>query len=853
MSNSGHQRPVPSPPLHHNNNMIKTPPKVYDRIPSVQTSRSCLPLDLDTPVPLPRKSLNSPRGKVEYYNLTTRPPAKEPEPHYDQLRPSPVARKTVRSVSPPVPKHPPPLLPPDKCAICNDVLDVDHKCESASRSSERVELHEPLHHYSSPREQQYDTTATESAYNEIKESPLRPSTAFIQELSQAINSLNVDEEVNEKTDADVDGNCGLKEQQVADRISRPGSASASRLSDADSHESGTVTPVADEIVKDVSTNEPIYSNILSLKNNGLNTCHAAAVLTFPPPPPIPPRNTFSTTDSYRSTTPSEYSSVWEDTDVYSDFGTFQRVDSSHYSTCSSASTTTGAKAQSMTLVSSSSGSSCSSTGVKQIRGHKSPETLTEEPNSSRSGSTCADEISSSDDDDQNNYLIRESIADSLAPLITEKRNNGAKSGFLYKSGPSRNNLQKRWFKLDSSAISYYKDDPVSKNGVMWPASPPTGVIYCKNIDLVFVSDTSPLHVQAHSRLQRSLSGMSVKSSPEGDSGKGLFYFEIGVNCEKEKGRQYLLAAENEEDGRDWIKCLTISLVPNLLRSYIHAKRVDAVGSIKMRTFVSGIVTTAWIVLAERCLFFVMDTDECPDRQKHPEIPPSVKSPCNKQNKQEVQTIDLRKVVSVSLASPQKVSSMDNVLEAGQPICIQTKDNMALYLQSNYRVHTDSWFRLLFRQWTLPHNASLSDQYLTAENVPVAVDKCLNFICTYGGLRDKGIYRLNGHMSTVRTIYDSLKGSTKIWDLHLVPEDGIHAHDVASAFKLFMRSFSECILTDRLLEEVLENNQVEDSERRLRTLKSILRQLPIVNYCTLKRIISHMVRSVFAYRVENDSL
>ena len=89
----------------------------------------------------------------------------------------------------------------------------------------------------------------------------------------------------------------------------------------------------------------------------------------------------------------------------------------------------------------------------------------------------------------------------------------------------------------------------------------------------------------------------------------------------------------------------------------------------------------------------------------------------------------------------------------------------------------------------------------------------------------------------------VRSGSHVWPRHLVPEDSVHVHDVVSALKLFLRSQSECVMTDTLLPSILRNNAIEDRERRLHGLKSLFAQLPLVHYCTLKRLAAQLVSVV----------
>lgn len=71
------------------------------------------------------------------------------------------------------------------------------------------------------------------------------------------------------------------------------------------------------------------------------------------------------------------------------------------------------------------------------------------------------------------------------------------------------------------------------------------------------------------------------------------------------------------------------------------------------------------------------------------------------------------------------------------------------------------------------------------------------------------------------------------------KDGITVHDVVSALKFYLKSFDECIFTEKLLARFIStNNAHRERNVRLKIIKELLAEMPEVNYRTLKRLIGH---------------
>ena len=469
--------------------------------------------------------------------------------------------------------------------------------------------------------------------------------------------------------------------------------------------------------------------------------------------------------------------------------------------------------------------SSSSSGLAHV---SSPQVLALEPTYTASSPSISSHSMSSD---TLSLDADKSLNGDEVPLFPKTA--ATKTGYLFKSGPDRKTLSRRWFTLDSTALSYYKEEPVVTAGVPKPRSGPSGVVYIKDMLLITICVSPPLSIQNSSRFQKKF---SVRNAANNNN--PLFYFEVGVDAikEKEKGRLFLLAAENEDDGRKWMNCIGSSLCPKIALGIFHTRKVSCMGRVKVRLNLSGVWISAWISVSDRQMDIVLDHSSS-QIQKYFELPESVLST---PREEEYLIIDLRKVQSVAFAPATQIKPCASCTESdGEPICIQRQNDGALYIQADFTTHTDIWLKMIAKEWTVPANGQLKDQYLTTENVPLAIERCLNFLATYGGVATKGIYRLSGQMSIVRNIFESLKSGNKIWSLHMRPEDGITVHDVVSALKMYLRSFTECILTEDILTLMMSNNDIEDREERLKNIKKILLDLPPVNYFSLKRIIGHL--------------
>uniref|UniRef100_A0A915I400 Rho-GAP domain-containing protein n=1 Tax=Romanomermis culicivorax TaxID=13658 RepID=A0A915I400_ROMCU len=130
---------------------------------------------------------------------------------------------------------------------------------------------------------------------------------------------------------------------------------------------------------------------------------------------------------------------------------------------------------------------------------------------------------------------------------------------------------------------------------------------------------------------------------------------------------------------------------------------------------------------------------------------------------------------------------------------------------------------------------ISEQRLTFDDIPVIVEKCVNFIAVHG-INVEGIHRLSGTASKVKQLFDDFQRDP--YSVHLRIEDYC-VHDVASVLRKFLRQLKEPLITTELRSSFIEASCVQEAGTRHLQCKLLLRQLPLINYRTLRKILSHL--------------
>jgi glucocorticoid receptor DNA-binding factor 1 len=143
---------------------------------------------------------------------------------------------------------------------------------------------------------------------------------------------------------------------------------------------------------------------------------------------------------------------------------------------------------------------------------------------------------------------------------------------------------------------------------------------------------------------------------------------------------------------------------------------------------------------------------------------------------------------------------------------------------------------LTKKFILVAKISIFEQFLTLENVPIFFDKCIRYINAFG-LTKEGVYRINGQKKNYTVLVEqSLSNYQTISNLEIY---SYLVEDITSAVKLFLRTFSECLLTELLNEQWGSLSEIKCEQTRLKNITLLLSQMPKVNVVILKLLVAHL--------------
>ncbi|XP_074649820.1 arf-GAP with Rho-GAP domain, ANK repeat and PH domain-containing protein 1-like isoform X2 [Tubulanus polymorphus] len=288
-------------------------------------------------------------------------------------------------------------------------------------------------------------------------------------------------------------------------------------------------------------------------------------------------------------------------------------------------------------------------------------------------------------------------------------------------------------------------------------------------------------------------------------GKYEHCFEVGTR--KCDNRVYLFAADTEEEKMAWMKAIAKSFCPPDVASSLTD--FDRCGNLYIKHGKTG----DWF----QCFLQV--------KGKHLFIFDSVLN--------EISTVDLRKVSGLTQHEDDE-ETCSLAVEGGLNFIIDLPGGRALYMQGCTRVETESWWNWI-KKTVSEGGKALDEQQLTHENIPVIIDKCIEFVATHG-MEEEGIYRRSGTNSKINNLLTEFAEDSR--SVHLKLED-YEVHDITNCMKRYLRTLSDPLLTSSLHEKWVNTAGIADHASKLQWYKYLLKELPEINYCTLKKLVLHL--------------
>ncbi|KAE9553613.1 hypothetical protein FO519_003158 [Halicephalobus sp. NKZ332] len=288
----------------------------------------------------------------------------------------------------------------------------------------------------------------------------------------------------------------------------------------------------------------------------------------------------------------------------------------------------------------------------------------------------------------------------------------------------------------------------------------------------------------------------------------------------------------------WITLLAKCNCPSYNTLNEAITTIDAGSKIFIREGVTGLWNESFIFTKENTFFYFIPQEEV------------------------IKELDMRKFTQIKMEMP--LADYCNHISHSQegPLLI-ILDGSSLYIQSPSDLGTKMWFSFLQAQLKRP-TRHLSDCRLTAEDIPVIVDKCIKFVSTYG-IKQTGLYRRNGANTEAKAIFEALKNDP--FGTHLTPNNDETINAIADVLRTFLRQLESPLIPLEIQpelyniyerysqpsrkygpsEDVTYNDRL--LEEKASDYKSAIQTLPKIHYNTLKKLIDHLLE-VNAHEAEN---
>ncbi|KAH8288223.1 hypothetical protein KR054_010110 [Drosophila jambulina] len=198
----------------------------------------------------------------------------------------------------------------------------------------------------------------------------------------------------------------------------------------------------------------------------------------------------------------------------------------------------------------------------------------------------------------------------------------------------------------------------------------------------------------------------------------------------------------------------------------------------------------------------------------------------------VEKMDLRKARCIVLKESDE--SIENLHVESGPMLMIDCPPYAVYMIMSSTRETKIW-RHIIREVAHNNGFSLSDQQLTRYDVPVIVDKCINFVYIHGSMSE-GIYRKSGSENSMHKLMSAFRADA--FNVEITRSE-YNEHDVANVLKRFMRDLPERLL-GKLTDSFVFVTELSVPAEKIPIYRELLARLSAIERETLRRIVGHLV-------------
>ncbi|XP_043263177.1 uncharacterized protein LOC122403625 isoform X1 [Colletes gigas] len=272
---------------------------------------------------------------------------------------------------------------------------------------------------------------------------------------------------------------------------------------------------------------------------------------------------------------------------------------------------------------------------------------------------------------------------------------------------------------------------------------------------------------------------------------------------------HVFYAKGIAERRVWAQRILEAVTPVFLTKY--TAELTRAGWAYLKEGITGTWFPAWVLLHQRTLIYTKSLD------------PLMAITFGE--------LDLRKARCIVLREQEGPNSGAGSVPV---VVVDTGGSGALHMTAPGTHEGSAWRHALYQAATTCGPA-LEQQQLTQDDVPVILDKCINFIYVHG-IMSEGIYRQSGSNSAVVRLLQAFRRDA--WATQIT-KSAYTEHDVATILRRFLRDLPNPLFPAKIHDRLCLNSENNNENDKVSTYRKLLAPLSPVPAATLRRILAHL--------------
>ncbi|XP_011154145.1 uncharacterized protein LOC105191995 [Harpegnathos saltator] len=272
---------------------------------------------------------------------------------------------------------------------------------------------------------------------------------------------------------------------------------------------------------------------------------------------------------------------------------------------------------------------------------------------------------------------------------------------------------------------------------------------------------------------------------------------------------HIFYAKGVSERRIWAQRILEATTPVFPTRY--TAELTKAGWAYLKEGVTGTWFAAWLLLQQRTLIYTKSSD-----------------PTFAVNFEQV---DLRKARCIVLRDQEGPINGCGFVPV---VVVDAGGSGALHIATPAAREASAWRHALYQAAT-NCGPALEQQQITQDNVPVILDKCVNFIYAHG-MMSEGIYRRSGSSSAVVKLLEAFRKDA--WATQIT-RNSYTEHDVATVLRRFLRDLPDPLFPANIHDRLCLAAESTSEENRVATYRKLLSVLNPVTSATLRRILAHL--------------